>query len=149
MPAKVGAPAAAVHGAGGKFYLVHARPQRAGRGPSPGWCSSVGLVLQYMISAPPAETHLPSAAAALDRLGPAAGVLARAWARWILGYPFTSHGPRSLPLIGEIHVASAMFFDMRSLVVGATLLILAAIAHQSVAQPPPSRPPAGVSSSLP
>jgi len=40
----------------------------------------------------------------------------------------------SLPLIGEIHVASAMFFDMGvfSLVVGATLLILTAIAHQSV-----------------
>lgn len=81
------------------------------------------------------EAHLP--------------LLPRRWIAWglllalgtglgalILGYPFlTSHTAHvSLPLIGEIHVASAMFFDMGvfSLVVGATLLILTAIAHQSV-----------------
>ena len=37
-------------------------------------------------------------------------------------------------LLGDIHVASAMFFDIGvfTLVVGSTLLILTAIAHQSV-----------------
>ena len=37
-------------------------------------------------------------------------------------------------MVGEIHVASALFFDIGvfALVVGATLLMLTAIAHQSV-----------------
>ena len=40
----------------------------------------------------------------------------------------------TLPLVGEIHLASATFFDLGVyvLVVGATLLILTSIAHQSV-----------------
>jgi len=39
-----------------------------------------------------------------------------------------------LPLLGEIHVPSALFFDIGvfSLVLGATMLILTALAHQSV-----------------
>ncbi|MNW06232.1 Na(+)/H(+) antiporter subunit B [compost metagenome] len=38
------------------------------------------------------------------------------------------------PLVGEIHLASATFFDLGvfTLVVGSTMLILTAIAHQSV-----------------
>jgi multicomponent K+:H+ antiporter subunit A len=55
---------------------------------------------------------------------------------WLLGYPFmTTHTAHfTLPLIGEIHVASALFFDIGvfTLVVGATLLVLTALAHQSV-----------------
>jgi multicomponent K+:H+ antiporter subunit A len=54
----------------------------------------------------------------------------------VVGYPFlTSHTFHlNLPLLGDIHVASAMFFDagVFTLVVGSTLLILTAIAHQSV-----------------
>ena len=53
-----------------------------------------------------------------------------------LGYPFlTSHTAHwQLPWVGELHVASALFFDIGvfTLVVGSTLLILTAIAHQSV-----------------
>ena len=56
----------------------------------------------------------------------ATGLGALAW-----GYPFlTSHTAHfSLPVMGEIHVASALFFDIGvfSLVVGATLLILTAL----------------------
>jgi len=52
------------------------------------------------------------------------------------GYPFlTTHTAHfSLPVLGEIHVASALFFDIGvfAVVVGATLLILTALAHQSV-----------------
>ena len=54
----------------------------------------------------------------------------------VLGYPFmTSHTAHvTLPLIGEIHVASALVFDagVFAVVVGSTLLILTALAHQSV-----------------
>ena len=78
-------------------------------------------------------THHPLArivsAVALAAL--ATGLGALAW-----GYPFlTSHMAHfSLPVVGEIHVASALFFDIGvfTLVVGSTMLILTAIAHQSV-----------------
>eukprot|EP01032_Pedospumella_encystans_P027383 gene27383-30951_t len=49
------------------------------------------------------------------------------------GYPFlTTHTAHlDLPLLGEIHVASALFYDIGvfTLVVGATLLILTALGH--------------------
>jgi multicomponent K+:H+ antiporter subunit A len=39
-----------------------------------------------------------------------------------------------LPVLGDIHIASALFFDIGvyAVVVGSTLLILTALAHQSV-----------------
>ena len=55
---------------------------------------------------------------------------------WLFGYPFlTSHAQYlELPLIGRVPIASAMIFDLGVflLVVGATVLILVAIAHQSL-----------------
>ncbi len=52
------------------------------------------------------------------------------------GYPFlTTHTAHlHLPLIGELHVASALFYDIGvfALVLGATMLILTALGHQSV-----------------
>ena len=54
----------------------------------------------------------------------------------VLGYPFlTTHTAHlALPLIGDIHLPSATLFDLAvfSVVVGATLLILTALAHQSI-----------------
>jgi multicomponent K+:H+ antiporter subunit A len=53
-----------------------------------------------------------------------------------LGYPYlTTHTAHlHLPLLGDLHVASALFFDIGvfSLVVGATMLTLIALAHQSL-----------------
>ncbi len=53
-----------------------------------------------------------------------------------IGYPFlTTHTAHvSLPLVGEVHVPSATFFDLGvfAVVVGATLLMLTALAHQSL-----------------
>ncbi|MCV3735327.1 monovalent cation/H+ antiporter subunit A (plasmid) [Rhizobium sp. TRM96647] len=55
---------------------------------------------------------------------------------WFLGYPFlTSHSQYlTLPLIGKVPAATALLFDLGVfvLVVGATVLILIAIAHQSI-----------------
>ncbi len=55
---------------------------------------------------------------------------------WLFAHPFlTSHVAHfNLPVLGEIHLPSAFFFDLGvfSLVVGATALILIALAHQSV-----------------
>ena len=57
-------------------------------------------------------------------------------AAWIFGRPFlTSYfAYAELPLIGRVPTASALLFDIGvfSLVVGATVLMLIAIAHQSV-----------------
>jgi multicomponent K+:H+ antiporter subunit A len=54
----------------------------------------------------------------------------------VVGHPFlTTHTAHfTLPLIGEVHLPSATFFDLGvfAVVVGATLLLLTAIAHQSL-----------------
>jgi multicomponent K+:H+ antiporter subunit A len=54
----------------------------------------------------------------------------------LLGYPFlTSHSRYlELPLIGKVPAATALLFDLGvfSLVVGSTVLILVALAHQSL-----------------
>jgi multicomponent K+:H+ antiporter subunit A len=55
---------------------------------------------------------------------------------WLFAHPFlTSHTAHVvLPLVGELHVPSAMAFDVGVflLVVGATALVLIALAHQSI-----------------
>jgi multicomponent K+:H+ antiporter subunit A len=55
---------------------------------------------------------------------------------WLFGYPFlTSHARYlELPVIGEVPMASALLFDLGVylLVVGATVLVLIALAHQSL-----------------
>ena len=118
------------------FYLFMRGHNQPGGGFVAGLVFSVGLVLQYIISGTSwVEAHLPLyprrwiASGLLLALGTGLGAVA-------LGYPFlTSHTAHlHLPLIGDLYVASAMFFDMGvfALVVGSTLLILTAIAHQSV-----------------
>jgi multicomponent K+:H+ antiporter subunit A len=55
---------------------------------------------------------------------------------WLFGYPFlTSHTAHAaLPLLGELHLPSAFLFDLGVflVVVGTTMLILVALAHQSL-----------------
>jgi len=66
-----------------------------------------------------------------------------------VGYPFlTTHTAHfTVPLFGKVHLPSATFFDVGvfSVVVGATLLILTALAHQSIRGP--RKPTHGSSSS--
>jgi multicomponent K+:H+ antiporter subunit A len=55
---------------------------------------------------------------------------------FLFGYPFlTSHTAHvHLPILGELHLPSAFFFDLGVfvVVVGTTMLILVALAHQSI-----------------
>jgi len=57
-------------------------------------------------------------------------------ASWLFGYPFlTSHSQYvDLPLVGAVPAATALLFDLGvfGLVVGATVLMLIALAHQSI-----------------
>ncbi len=101
-----------------------------------GLVMSVALVLQFIVSGTEwVEEHLriyPRRWIAIGLLL----ALATGGGSVLLGYPFmTTHTAHlHLPLLGEIHVPSALFFDMGvfSLVLGATMLILTALAHQSV-----------------
>jgi multicomponent K+:H+ antiporter subunit A len=110
---------------------------------------SIAIILQYMIGgAHWIEAHL--------RVHPlrwmGSGLLLAAGtgiAPWLFGYPFlTSYfSYAKLPGVGEVPIASALMFDVGvfALVVGATVLMLIAIAHQSVrghrAAPRPAAPP--------
>ena len=118
------------------FYLFMRGHNQPGGGFVAGLVLSVALLLQYIISGTHwVEAHMPL----LPRRWIGTGLLfalSTGLGAIVVGYPFlTSHTFHlSLPLLGDIHVASAMFFDIGvfTLVVGSTLLILTAIAHQSV-----------------
>ena len=97
---------------------------------------SVGIIIQYMLAGTlwvESRLHLhPHRWLALGLiLAVATGLGALA-----LGYPFlTSHTAHfSLPILGELHMPSAFFFDLGvfSVVFGATMLILTSLAHQSI-----------------
>ncbi|MEJ8821001.1 monovalent cation/H+ antiporter subunit A [Variovorax humicola] len=101
-----------------------------------GLVMSVALLLQFIVSGTEwVEEHLRIyprrwiAAGMLLALATGAGSV-------VLGYPFmTTHTAHLyLPVLGEVHVPSALFFDtgVFALVLGSTMLILTALAHQSI-----------------
>ncbi|MBL0420664.1 monovalent cation/H+ antiporter subunit A [Ramlibacter sp. AW1] len=101
---------------------------------------SVGLIVQYLLGGTEwvesrlrIRPHGWTAAGLLLAVTTGAG-------SWAFGYPFlTSHTAHlELPLIGELHVPSAFFFDLGVFlaVVGTTLLMLVALAHQSIRAKP-------------
>ncbi|AKJ30072.1 monovalent cation/H+ antiporter subunit A [Caldimonas brevitalea] len=123
------------------FLRGHNEP---GGGFVAGLVMAVALTAQYMVGGTQwveARTNLrPSRWIAVGLLL----ALATGLGSLIVGYPFlTSHTAHfSLPVIGELHLPSAFFFDLGvfAVVVGATLLLLTAIAHQSLrAQRRPER----------
>jgi multicomponent K+:H+ antiporter subunit A len=118
------------------MYIFMRGHNEPGGGFVAGLVFSVALLLQYIVSGTSwVEAHLPLyprrwiAVGLLAAL--ATGLGALAW-----GFPFlTSHTAHfDVPVLGEVHIASAMFFDIGvfALVVGAAMLILTSIAHQSV-----------------
>ena len=117
-------------------YLFMRGHNQPGGGFVAGLVMSVALLLQYIVSGTEwVEAHLNVnprhwiAVGLLLTLATGLGAVA-------MGFPFlTTHTVHlSLPLLGDIHLPSALFFDtgVFTLVVGATLLILTALAHQSV-----------------
>jgi multicomponent K+:H+ antiporter subunit A len=101
-----------------------------------GLVTSAALLVQYMVSgAEWVEEHLRLAPRRLVATGLLLVLVTGAGA-FVVGHPFlTSHAWHlTLPVVGEVHVPSATFFDLGvfALVVGSTLFILVAIAHQSV-----------------
>ncbi|HEX7250828.1 MAG TPA: monovalent cation/H+ antiporter subunit A, partial [Burkholderiales bacterium] len=116
------------------MYLLLRGHNLPGGGFVAGIALAIGVILQYMSGGTRwAEERLairPArwiAAGLLLAGGTGAGA-------WLFGFPFlTSHVAHlELPLLGELHVPTAFLFDLGvfSLVVGATGLILIALAHQ-------------------
>jgi multicomponent K+:H+ antiporter subunit A len=128
-------------------YLFMRGHNQPGGGFVAGLVMSVAFILQYMV----AGTQWVEAQMSLRPLRwMGTGLLfatVTGLGAMVAGYPFlTTHTWHfALPLLGEIHIASALFFDIGvyAVVVGSTLLILTALAHQSVrghktsAQPKP------------
>ena len=125
------------------MYLFIRGHNQPGGGFVAGLVMSVAFILQYMV----AGTQWVEAQMSLRPLrwmgtgllfATVTGLGAMAF-----GYPFlTTHTAHlHLPLLGDIHVASALFFDIGvyAVVVGSTLLILTALAHQSVRAHRPSQ----------
>ncbi|NBA98328.1 monovalent cation/H+ antiporter subunit A [Pseudomonas sp. R5(2019)] len=118
------------------MYLFMRGHNQPGGGFVAGLVMSVAFILQYMV----AGTQWVEAQMSLRPLrwmgtGLLCATLTGMGALFF-GYPFlTTHTAHlHLPVLGDFHVASALFFDVGvfTVVVGSTLLILTALAHQSV-----------------
>ncbi|UZE04161.1 monovalent cation/H+ antiporter subunit A [Pseudomonas corrugata] len=118
------------------FYLFMRGHNQPGGGFVAGLVMSVAFILQYMV----AGTQWVEAQMSLRPLRwMGTGLLfatATGLGAMAVGYPFLTTHTWHLkwPLLGDVHLASALFFDIGvyAVVVGSTLLILTALAHQSV-----------------
>jgi multicomponent K+:H+ antiporter subunit A len=125
------------------IYLLLRGHNLPGGGFVAGLTVSVAIILQYMAGGIRwAESRLlirPVHWIGLGLLGAALTGIGACLA----GYPFlTSYfAYRDVPLLGEIPVSSALLFDIGvfALVVGATVLVLVALAHQSIRSHRPAR----------
>ncbi|WP_395606755.1 monovalent cation/H+ antiporter subunit A [Pseudomonas sp. B22129] len=124
------------------FYLFMRGHNQPGGGFVAGLVMSVAFILQYMV----AGTQWVEAQMSLRPMrwmgfGLLSATLTGLGALFA-GYPFlTTHTWHfSLPVLGDIHIASALFFDVGvyAMVVGSTLLMLTALGHQSVRAHKPS-----------
>ncbi len=124
------------------FYLFMRGHNQPGGGFVAGLVMSVAFILQYMV----AGTQWVEAQMSLRPMrwmgfGLFSATLTGLGALFV-GYPFlTTHSWHfSVPVLGDIHVASALFFDVGvyAMVVGSTLLMLTALGHQSVRAHKPS-----------
>jgi multicomponent K+:H+ antiporter subunit A len=123
------------------FFRGHDLP---GGGFIAGITMSIAFILQYMASGTRwVETRLRIQPIYWIGVGLMIAVATGAGA-WVFGYPFlTSHFSYvSIPWLGEIAAPTAMLFDLGVfvLVVGATVLMLVALAHQSIRAPRPVAP---------
>lgn len=97
---------------------------------------SVGLIIQYMLAGTAwVEARLKMQPHRWISIGLGLAALTGMGA-WAFGYPFlTTHTAHvTLPFFGELHLPSAFLFDLGvfAVVVGTTMLILIALAHQAV-----------------
>ncbi|WP_231422814.1 monovalent cation/H+ antiporter subunit A [Pseudomonas trivialis] len=124
------------------FYLFMRGHNQPGGGFVAGLVMSVAFILQYMVAGTQwVEAQMNLRPMRWMGFGLLSATLTGLGALFA-GYPFlTTHTWHlSLPVLGDIHVASALFFDVGvyAMVVGSTLLMLTALGHQSVRAHKPS-----------
>ncbi|BAV66161.1 monovalent cation/H+ antiporter subunit A [Sphingobium cloacae] len=132
------------------LYLLMRGHDLPGGGFAAGVATSIAFVLLYMANG----TRLVEASLNVQPVRwISAGLVcavATGIAAWLFGYPFlTSHSRYlTLPLIGDVPLATALLFDIGvfAVVVGTTLLMLIAIAHQSIRSPRARKPAQPVAS---
>ena len=117
-------------------YLFLRGHNEPGGGFVAGLVLSIALLLQYIVSGSQwVEAHLQLYPRRWLAFGLIVALVTGSGSIWF-GYPFlTSHTAHlQLPVLGELHIASALFFDIGvfSVVVGSTILLLIALAHQSI-----------------
>jgi multicomponent K+:H+ antiporter subunit A len=117
-------------------YLLFRGHNLPGGGFVAGLTFAVAIILQYMAGGTRwVEDRLVVRPMWLIGIGLVLAAATGAGA-WLFAHPFlTSHVAHfELPLIGEVHLPSAFLFDLGvfALVVGATVLMLIALAHQSL-----------------
>jgi multicomponent K+:H+ antiporter subunit A len=127
------------------IYLFLRGHDLPGGGFAAGVTMSIALILQYMAGGTRwVEARL--------RIRPirwiGLGLLCAAFTgmgAWLFGHPFLTSYFRylDLPAIGKVPAATVLLFDLGvfAVVVGATVLILIALAHQSVRNPRRTRSP--------
>jgi multicomponent K+:H+ antiporter subunit A len=118
------------------MYLLFRGHDLPGGGFAAGIVFAIGIILQYMAGGTRwVEERLNLQPVLLMGVGIALATATGAGA-WLFGQAFlTSHVAHvDVPLIGEVHLPSAFLFDIGVflLVVGATTMLLIAIAHQSL-----------------
>ncbi|WP_262031177.1 monovalent cation/H+ antiporter subunit A [Microvirga sp. Mcv34] len=129
-------------------YLFLRGHDLPGGGFAAGVTMSIALILQYMAGG---TRWLEARLRVLPIRWTGLGLLCAAFTglgAMVFGYPFlTSYFQYlDLPVIGKVPAASALLFDLGvfAVVVGATVLVLIALAHQSLRVPRAARPPAPV-----
>lgn len=115
------------------FLRGHDQP---GGGFAAGVTMAIAFILQYMASG---TRYVEERLRVLPLRWIGAGLLVAAltgMGSWLFGEPFltSAHAYVDLPLLGEVHLVSATLFDLGVffLVIGATVLMLIALAHQSI-----------------
>ncbi|TPE63939.1 monovalent cation/H+ antiporter subunit A [Sandaracinobacter neustonicus] len=126
------------------LYLLLRGHDLPGGGFAAGIAMSIGILLQYMaMGTREVEDRLMVLPINWIGIGMLAAALTGAGA-WLFGYPLLTTFFRYLdvPLIGEVPAASALLFDLGvfAVVVGSTVLVLIALAHQSIRTPRAARP---------
>jgi len=128
------------------YYLLRGH-NAPGGGFVGGLIMATGVIAQYMVGGTIwVESRLRVHPLALIGIGLLAAATAGLGA-WALTLPFLSalDAHIHVPLLGDVHITSVLLFDLGVylLVVGATLLILVALAHQSLRRPGRAPMPAG------
>ena len=117
----------------GLFLRGHNEP---GGGFVAGLVVAIGLLAQYIVAGSLwVEARLNPHPVRWIVVG-LLSVVATGTGALVYGYPFlTTHTAHAtLPVLGEVHLPSAVFFDLGvfSAVIGATLALLIALGHQSL-----------------